>query len=125
MGDCLHWGLSEKRVGLERTLGLGSYAVALAALTLAAGKLAGLLDTSWTPVAVAAVAAALLLAATRYVGVLIVHADCFLMRDHDVTQQPAHLQSTSSLLLQEAAAFVSRWVARGLQGQGLCRVGSR
>ncbi|XP_047392368.1 arylsulfatase L isoform X4 [Sciurus carolinensis] len=107
MGDCAQAELSEKRVALERALGLWVQVSAVAALTLAARKLvrpAG----SWAPVLGAALAAAALLAAARSVGRLIVLADCFLMRNRSIAQQPMDLEAASPLFLQEAASFLHR-----------------
>uniref|UniRef100_A0A2K6FQE5 Arylsulfatase L n=1 Tax=Propithecus coquereli TaxID=379532 RepID=A0A2K6FQE5_PROCO len=108
MGDCARWELSEKRVALERELSLCLHAVASAALMLAAGKLTRLIRLPWTPVIWSAVAAILLFTATRLLGTLIVHADCFLMRDHSIMEQPMRLPRTTSLLLHEVASFLKR-----------------
>uniref|UniRef100_A0A8C9DGK5 Arylsulfatase L n=1 Tax=Prolemur simus TaxID=1328070 RepID=A0A8C9DGK5_PROSS len=108
MGDCAGWELSEKRAALERRLSLCFHAVALAALTLAAGKLTRLAPVPWTPLLCSAVLAILLFTAARFLGTLIVHADCFLMRDHSVTEQPMRFQRTTSLLLEEVASFLKR-----------------
>ncbi|XP_029786064.1 arylsulfatase E isoform X1 [Suricata suricatta] len=108
MGDCIHWELSEKRAGMEHKLNVCFQIVALAALTLAAGKLARLTSGSWTPVVWLTIAAILLFTTSRFLGVLIVHADCFLMRNHTITEQPMRVQRTTSLILTEVASFIQR-----------------
>ncbi|ELK09001.1 Arylsulfatase E, partial [Pteropus alecto] len=108
MGDCVPGGLSEKRAGLQRRLEFYALMAALAALTLAAGAASHLLPGSWVLAVGAALAAALLSAASYFLGALIVHADCFLMRNHEVTQQPMHFPRTTALVLQEASAFIRR-----------------
>ncbi|XP_023379529.1 arylsulfatase E [Pteropus vampyrus] len=108
MGDCVPGGLSEKRAGLQRRLESYALVAALAALTLAAGAASRLLPGSWVPAVGATLAAALLSAASYFLGALIVHADCFLMRNHEVTQQPMHFPRTTALVLQEASAFIRR-----------------
>ncbi|XP_055964622.1 LOW QUALITY PROTEIN: arylsulfatase L-like [Sorex fumeus] len=106
MGDCVPGSLSERRAGLQHQLHLGAQALALAALTLATAKLTRLLRLPWTPVACAAGAAGLLLLCSRALDVLVVHADCYLMRDHRVVEQPMDLHRTSGRLLREADAFL-------------------
>lgn len=113
MGDCAQGDVSEKRAGLERKLTLCFHLVAFAALTLAAGKLTRLLSVSWTPAIWSTIVAILLLTTSYSVGPLIVHADCFLMRNHRITEQPMHLQRTTPRFLQEVATFVRRWVSKG------------
>ncbi|XP_039698379.1 arylsulfatase L isoform X2 [Pteropus medius] len=108
MGDCVPGGLSEKRAGLQRRLESYALVAALAALTLAAGAASRLLPGSWVPAVGATLAAALLSAASYFLGTLIVHADCFLMRNHEVTQQPMRFSRTTALVLQEASAFIRR-----------------
>ncbi|XP_048640633.1 arylsulfatase L isoform X2 [Marmota marmota marmota] len=107
MADCARWELSEKRVGLERSLGLWFQVLAVASLTLTVGRLTQL-TSSWVPAIGAALAAAVLLTASRLVGHLIVHADCFLMRNHTVTQQPLDFDRATPLLLQEVSSFLQR-----------------
>ncbi|XP_069881835.1 uncharacterized protein [Dipodomys merriami] len=50
--------------------------------------------------------------ATGLIGVFIVHADCFLMRDHQVVQQPLRFEASAGLFLREAEAFIHRHQAR-------------
>nr|XP_025840402.1 arylsulfatase E isoform X1 [Vulpes vulpes] len=108
MGDCIHWELSEKRAGMEHKLNVCFQIMAFAALTLTAGKLTHLTSGSWTPVVWSTVAATLLFVTSYSIGVLIVHADCFLMRNRTITEQPMHFQRTTSLLLKEVSSFVQR-----------------
>ncbi|XP_071069036.1 arylsulfatase L-like isoform X2 [Dasypus novemcinctus] len=108
MGDCLQWELSEKRLALEGQLRSYIQIAALVALTLTVGKLTRLKGIPWTLVILATAAALLLFVASHFMGVLIVHADCFLMRNHTVTEQPMRFQRTTSLLLKEARGFIQR-----------------
>uniref|UniRef100_A0A7N5K7C5 Arylsulfatase D n=1 Tax=Ailuropoda melanoleuca TaxID=9646 RepID=A0A7N5K7C5_AILME len=108
MGDCVHWELSEKRAGMEHKLNVCFQIMAFAALTLTAGKLTRLTSGSWTPVIWLTTAAFLFFMTSYFVGVLIVHADCFLMRNHTITEQPMHFQRTTSLILKEVSSFVQR-----------------
>lgn len=109
MGDCAPGGLSEKSARLQRRLESAAHVAALAALTLAAGAATHLLPRgAWAPAAGATLVAALLAAASHFLGALIVHADCFLMRGHDITQQPMRLALTMPLMLQDAVAFLRR-----------------
>lgn len=108
MGDCIHWGLSEKRAGLEQKLNTGFQIMAFAALTLTAGKLTRLTPGSWTPVVWSTAAAILFLTTSYFLGALIVHADCFLMRNHTITEQPMRFQRTTSLILKEVSSFIQR-----------------
>ncbi|XP_066213778.1 arylsulfatase L isoform X1 [Saccopteryx leptura] len=112
MADCARWGLSEKRLHLERPLRGGAQAVALAALTLTAGKLARLLSVPWRPVPWAVALAASLWAASCSVGTLIVHADCFLMSNRGITEQPMRPARTAPLMLKEVSSFLARNRAR-------------
>lgn len=113
MGDCVHWEMSEKRVALEHKVEFYFQIMAFAALTLTAGKLARLASWSWTPVIWLTIVAILLFMASYFVGVLIVHADCFLMRNHTVTEQPMRFERTTSLILKEVSSFVQRWALKG------------
>uniref|UniRef100_A0A2R9CPM4 Arylsulfatase L n=1 Tax=Pan paniscus TaxID=9597 RepID=A0A2R9CPM4_PANPA len=108
MGDCARWELSEKRVNLEQKLNFLFQVLALVALTLVAGKLTHLIPVSWMPVIWSALSAVLLLASSYFVGALIVHADCFLMRNHTITEQPMCFRRTTPLILQEVASFLKR-----------------
>ncbi|XP_053435310.1 arylsulfatase L-like isoform X2 [Nycticebus coucang] len=108
MGDCVLWEVSEKRRILERKLQLWAQIATLAALTLAAGKLTRLAPLPWMLVIWSAAAAALLSSASHFLGTLIVHADCFLMKDHAVTEQPMRFSNTTPLLLQDAWSFLRR-----------------
>ncbi|KAM5197313.1 arylsulfatase L isoform 2-T2 [Hipposideros larvatus] len=108
LADCLHWEMSEKRAGVQRKLNVCVQVLALAALTLAAGKLARLLSVSWTPAVWLAAVALLLWTTLYFTGVLIIHADCFLMRNHSITEQPMQFQRTTPLMLKEVASFVRR-----------------
>ncbi|KAM6149246.1 arylsulfatase L-like [Rhynchocyon petersi] len=108
MGDCLHWAISEKRAGLERKLSLCAHILVLALFTLATGKLTGLISVPWTPMVWSAVAATLLYMLSHLMGTLIVHADCFLMRNHTITEQPMDPQKTTLLFLQEVSTFIKR-----------------
>ncbi|XP_036091610.1 arylsulfatase L isoform X2 [Rousettus aegyptiacus] len=109
MGDCAPGGLSEKSARLQRRLESAAHVAALVALTLAAGAATHLLPRgAWAPAAGATLVAALLAAASHFLGALIVHADCFLMRGHDITQQPMRLALTMPLMLQDAVAFLRR-----------------
>lgn len=109
MGDCAGAEPSEKRVALQRRLHLWGQACTLAALTLAAGRLTRLLRTPWWMLVLGLAAlAAVFLAASRHVGDLIIYADCFLMRNHTVTQQPLRLERVAGLMLREAETFLQR-----------------
>ncbi|XP_019060369.2 arylsulfatase E [Fukomys damarensis] len=108
MGDCAQWPLSERRIGLQSRLDFYSHVLAVAALTLAAGKLTHLLPVSWTPAVLAAIVAAGVFTTSHFLGGLLVHADCFLMRNHDITEQPMRLEMASSLLVEEAESFLKR-----------------
>ncbi|XP_074248217.1 arylsulfatase L, partial [Saimiri boliviensis] len=106
MGDCARWELSEKRVNLEQKLHFLFQVLALATLTLAAGKLTRLVSVSWMPVIGSALLAVFLLTASYFVGALIVHADCFLMRNHTITEQPMRFQRVTPLILREVESFL-------------------
>ncbi|XP_040316099.1 arylsulfatase L [Herpailurus yagouaroundi] len=108
MGDCIRWELSEKRAGMERKLNVCFQIMAVAALTLTAGKLTHLTSGSWTPVIWSTIAAILLFTTSYFLGALIVHADCFLMRNHTITEQPMHFPRTTSLILKEVSSFIQR-----------------
>ncbi|XP_077744731.1 arylsulfatase L isoform X2 [Canis aureus] len=116
MGDCIHWELSEKRAGMEHKLNVCFQIMAFAALTLTAGKLTHLTSGSWTPVVWSTIAATLLFVTSYSIGVLIVHADCFLMRNHTITEQPMHFQRTTSLILKEVSSFVQSSAGRARTG---------
>uniref|UniRef100_A0ABI7VW43 Sulfatase N-terminal domain-containing protein n=1 Tax=Felis catus TaxID=9685 RepID=A0ABI7VW43_FELCA len=108
MGDCVRWELSEKRAGMERKLNVCFQIMAVAALTLTAGKLTHLTSGSWTPVIWSTMAAIFLFTTSYFLGDLIVHADCFLMRNHTITEQPMHFPRTTSLILKEVSSFIQR-----------------
>ncbi|XP_069865534.1 arylsulfatase L-like isoform X3 [Dipodomys merriami] len=113
MGDCLQVEPSEKQARLQGPLDLGAQLLLLSLLCLAAGKLTGLLGLRWVPWVLGPGCGALLLACTsRLLGVFIVHADCFLMRDHQVVQQPLRFEASAGLFLREAEAFIHRHQAR-------------
>ncbi|XP_069844416.1 arylsulfatase L-like isoform X5 [Dipodomys merriami] len=113
MGDYLQVEPSEKRARLQGPLDLGAQLLLLSLLCLAAGKLTGLLGLRWVPWVLGPGCGALLLACTsRLLGVFIVHADCFLMRDHQVVQQPLRFEASAGLFLREAEAFIHRHQAR-------------
>ena len=109
MADCERWELSEKRAVLESRLDVCFQLVALATLTLTIGKLTHLIPgASWTLVIWSAVVCLLLFATSCLVGALIMHADCFLMRNHSIAEQPMRSQRTTPLMLQEVSSFVKR-----------------
>ncbi|KAL1790829.1 arylsulfatase E [Sigmodon hispidus] len=109
MGDCAGGEPSEKRVTLQRRLLLCAQASVLATLTMAAGRLTGLLRTPrWMLIFFLAALATVFAAASHYVGDLIIYADCFLMRNHTVTQQPLRLEQVTGLMLREADTFLQR-----------------
>nr|KAF6491747.1 hypothetical protein HJG59_001051 [Molossus molossus] len=108
MGDCAHWDMSEKRANLERRLHVLAQVLALAVLTVSAGKLTRLLSVSWAPAIGLTVGCVLSLAAASCVGTMIVHADCFLMRNHTITEQPMVFARTTALILKEVSSFVKR-----------------
>ncbi|XP_042526823.1 arylsulfatase L-like [Dipodomys spectabilis] len=109
MGDCLQEEPSEKRARLQGPLDLGAQLLLLSQLCLDSGKLTGLLGLRWVPWVLGPVCGALLLACTScLLGVFIVHADCFLMRDHQVVQQPLRFEASAGLFLREAEAFMHR-----------------
>ncbi|XP_078218560.1 arylsulfatase L isoform X11 [Callithrix jacchus] len=107
-GDCAHWELSEKRVDLEQKLNFLFQVLALVTLTLAAGKFMHLISISWMPVIWSALLAVFLLTTSYFAGALIVHADCFLMRNHTITEQPMRFQRVTPLILQEVKSFLKR-----------------
>ncbi|XP_075394988.1 arylsulfatase L-like isoform X3 [Tenrec ecaudatus] len=107
--DCLGWGRSPKHVLLKRGLDAGALLLGLGALTLAAARLAGLLPGArWALAGWAALAAALLWAGARSASQLMQHADCFLMRNEAVSQQPLREEDTTPLMVRDAAGFVRR-----------------
>ncbi|XP_050998473.1 arylsulfatase L [Acomys russatus] len=111
MGDCAGAWPSEKRAALERRLVSWSQLSALATITLLAGRVVGLLPRTRCIVGLAlaiAIAAAMFTLAARHVGGFIAHVDCFLMRNHSVTQQPLQLNKVTGLLLKEAEDFLHR-----------------
>uniref|UniRef100_A0A8C3VXM2 Arylsulfatase L n=1 Tax=Catagonus wagneri TaxID=51154 RepID=A0A8C3VXM2_9CETA len=108
MGDCVPSEISEKRAGLERRLNLCCHLVAVAALTLTAGKLLHLMPGSWTPVIWSALLAALLFVCSAALGPLIAHADCFLMRNHSITEQPMRFRRTTVQMLEDVSRFLQR-----------------
>ncbi|XP_036883589.1 arylsulfatase L-like [Sturnira hondurensis] len=108
MADCANWVLSEKRESLKRRLNFYALLAACLALALAAGKAIGLFPVPWALALCPTAVAVLLFAASYFMGALIVHADCFLMRNHSITEQPMNLSRTTPLLLREVSSFVHR-----------------
>ncbi|XP_029410177.1 arylsulfatase E isoform X2 [Nannospalax galili] len=108
MGDCTRAVLSEKRLRLEHSLHTAFQLAALAALSLASGKLMRLVPAPWALVVLLGGAAALLRAAEHHVGDVIVYADCFVMRNHSITQQPMKVQQFTGRLLAEVTSFLQR-----------------
>ncbi|KAM6141185.1 arylsulfatase L isoform 2-T2 [Erethizon dorsatum] len=108
MGDCHQWELSERRVGLQHKLTFCFQILAFAVVTLAAGRLTHLLPVSWTPAILVAMLATTVFSISYFLGDLLVHADCFLMRNHDITEQPMRFERTTPLLLKEVSSFLKR-----------------
>uniref|UniRef100_F6UW23 Sulfatase N-terminal domain-containing protein n=2 Tax=Ornithorhynchus anatinus TaxID=9258 RepID=F6UW23_ORNAN len=108
MGDCQLSLHSEKRARLENQFSLAAQSLALASLTLALGRATGLVPAPGKLSASVAGAAVLAFVASRLTHALIKHADCFLMRNHLIVEQPMVLERTSPQMLREAVAFVER-----------------
>lgn len=108
MADCVPWGLSERRAGLQGRLEFGAQALILGCLMLAAGNRSLGLGVPWTLLLSATVLALLLVVLAQVLARVLVPLDCFLMRDHRVWEQPMNFSRTSRLLLRDAAAFMRR-----------------
>ncbi|XP_053529408.1 arylsulfatase L [Artibeus jamaicensis] len=108
MADCATWVISEKQEYLKRRLDWYVVLASCVALGLAAGKRIGLFSLSWALALCPAAVAVLFFTASRFIGTLVVHADCFLMRNHSITEQPMNLSRTTPLFLREVSAFVDR-----------------
>uniref|UniRef100_A0A8C9PTG3 Sulfatase N-terminal domain-containing protein n=1 Tax=Spermophilus dauricus TaxID=99837 RepID=A0A8C9PTG3_SPEDA len=96
--------------------------LALGVLTLAAAKLSGLLSVPWTVVGGAAGLVFLFFITWFSSCGFVRRWNCVLMRNHQVTEQPMDVGSTTQRMLQEATAYSQRWgpsrCGRGGRGSG-------
>ncbi|XP_060039096.1 arylsulfatase L-like [Erinaceus europaeus] len=106
MGECTQWVLTQKLGRLRAGLHVLLRPLCPAVLAMAAGHLLRPTRLPRAPVLWASLAAVLLSAASVLLGPLVARADCFLMRNHSVTQQPLRAPGVATLMLREAAHFL-------------------
>lgn len=81
---------------------------AFGVLTVALGKIWGLISVPWKAV-LGAASLVFLFFASWYASFGFVRRwNCILMRNHDVTEQPMVLERTARLMLQEAVSYIER-----------------
>ncbi|XP_043427136.1 arylsulfatase D isoform X1 [Prionailurus bengalensis] len=81
---------------------------ALGVLTIALGKICGLISVPWKAV-LGAASLVFLFFVSWYASFGFVRRwNCILMRNHDVTEQPMVLERTTRLMLQEAVSYIER-----------------
>ncbi|XP_052520674.1 arylsulfatase D-like isoform X1 [Tympanuchus pallidicinctus] len=95
-------------VALQDKLWLYSQIIALAVLTLAAGRLTGLVSIRWKIIACFTLAGCLFFISWYSSYGFVQRWNCILMRNHDITEQPMRLERTASLMLKEAMSFIKR-----------------
>ncbi|XP_072674690.1 arylsulfatase D-like isoform X1 [Canis lupus baileyi] len=89
-------------------LWLSTQMAALAVLTIAVGKVCGLISVSWK-VVLGAASLVFLFFVSWYASFGFVRRwNCILMRNHDVTEQPMDLERTTSHMLREAVSYIER-----------------
>lgn len=82
--------------------------VFLALLTLAIGKLIGLIPVPWKVITCLAFCGLLFFAVWYSSYGFIRYWNCLVMRNHEVTEQPANVDRSASLMVKEAASFIER-----------------
>ncbi|XP_008934799.1 PREDICTED: arylsulfatase D-like, partial [Merops nubicus] len=95
-------------VALQAKLWLYSQMIALAVLTLSAGKVAGLVSIRWKIIGWFTLLGGLFFVSWYSSYGFVRYWNCILMRNHDVTEQPMRLERTASLMLKEAVSFIKR-----------------
>nr|XP_055194250.1 arylsulfatase D isoform X2 [Nyctereutes procyonoides] len=89
-------------------LWLSTQMAALAVLTIAVGKVCGLISVPWK-VVLGAASLVFLFFVSWYASFGFVRRwNCILMRNHDVTEQPMDLERTTSHMLREAISYIER-----------------
>nr|XP_060625866.1 arylsulfatase H-like [Anolis sagrei ordinatus] len=80
--------------------------IALAILTVTAGKLIGLFSITWKTLIFLALLGFLFFASWYSSYGFVRYWNCILMRNYDITEQPMKLERTASLILREAVSFI-------------------
>ncbi|XP_068928949.1 arylsulfatase L [Petaurus breviceps papuanus] len=108
MGDCEYSVLSEKRAKLEMSFYFYIQIILLTIFTLTIGRFTGILPVPWKITIVIAIIGFLLFLIRHFLYILIKYGDCFLMRNHTITEQPMIFKRTTSLILKETVSFIER-----------------
>lgn len=108
VNDCRPGGSPELDAVTRARLRLYTQVAALGVLTVAVGKMCGLISVSWKAV-LGAAGLVFLFFVSWYASFGFVRRwNCILMRNHDVTEQPMVLERTASLMLHEAVSYIER-----------------
>eukprot|EP00076_Gallus_gallus_P036860 XP_025002398.1 arylsulfatase D isoform X2 [Gallus gallus] len=108
LNNCQENKPPELDVALQAKLWLYSQIIAFAVLTLAAGRLTGLVSIRWKIIACFTLAGCLFFISWYSSYGFVQRWNCILMRNHDITEQPMRLERTASLMLKEAISFIKR-----------------
>ncbi|XP_044522922.1 arylsulfatase L [Gracilinanus agilis] len=108
MSDCVYSVLSERRARLEIRLYFYIQIIVLATFTFTIGRFTGILSVPWKIIITIATIGFLVFLLWYFLHILIKHGDCFLMKNHTITEQPMVFKRTTSLIVKEAVSFIER-----------------
>uniref|UniRef100_H3AA90 Arylsulfatase D n=1 Tax=Latimeria chalumnae TaxID=7897 RepID=H3AA90_LATCH len=106
--DCKPGEESFIMVDVQANLRLVSQMIAVAVVTLTVGKLTDLVFISWKVVACLAVFGFLFFASWYLCFGFLRYWNCFVMRNHEVVQQPLMLEMLPHKLLEQAVQYIER-----------------
>ncbi|NWX93651.1 ARSD Arylsulfatase, partial [Nothoprocta pentlandii] len=108
LNNCQENKPPELDAALQAKLWLYSQIIALAVLTLTAGRLTGLISVCWKTIGYFTLVGCIFFISWYSSYGFVQYWNCILMRNHDITEQPMRLERTASLMLKEAMSFIER-----------------
>ncbi|XP_066478730.1 arylsulfatase D-like [Tiliqua scincoides] len=108
LNNCQDHKPPELDAALQAKLWFYTQFIAVAVLTVLAGKITGLISVSWRAATCFAFFGLLFFASWFSSYGFVKLWNCILMRNYSITEQPMKLERTASLILQEAVSFIQR-----------------
>ncbi|XP_062983749.1 arylsulfatase H-like [Elgaria multicarinata webbii] len=108
VNDCQAGKIRELRASLQATYWFYTQMVALLVFTLLLGKMTGLFSVKWKIIVFVTLSGILFFISWFANYGFSRYWNCFMMRDHVITEQPIKLENAASRILKESVSFIER-----------------